>query len=100
MPINGKRWAFTKPSVDNAIDAPGVYGLYDANGNCIYYGSSETSIRTRLQRHQSGAEGPCTQSASSYNEEACSSPVAIERQLLLEYKRTYGVLPRCNSVIP
>lgn len=100
MPINGKRWNFSKPSVDAAEDKPGVYALYDGDV-LIYFGQSEDSIRKRLQRHQSGLEGPCTQGATAYAEEPCANPVAREAQLIAEYKRANGgKLPRCNEVTP
>jgi predicted GIY-YIG superfamily endonuclease len=100
MPINGKRWLFTKESVDAAEDVPGVYALYDGTV-LIYLGQSEESIRRRLQRHQSGKEGRCTQSATAYVEEPCSNPVAREAALIAEYKRAnQNKLPRCNEVTP
>lgn len=100
MPLSGPRHAFVKANVDASPDQPGVYGLYDENDFPIYYGSSEVSIRSRLQRHLAGIEGPCTQSASYYRRETCANPVARERALLQEHARIYGKLPRCNSMVP
>lgn len=100
MPVSGQRHDFTKANVDASPEVPGVYGLYDSSDFPIYYGSSEVSIRSRLQRHLAGLEGPCTKSATYYRREACPNPVARERALLQEHARAYGKLPRCNSVIP
>lgn len=96
MPINGKRWSFSKKSVDNAEDKPGVYALFDGQ-ELIYYGESEDSIRGRLQRHQSGTEGPCTQGATAYIEEPCNDPAAREAELIAEFVRINRRKPRCNE---
>lgn len=100
MPITNQKYAFTKANVDAAPDKPGVYGLYQ--GATIYYGSSEISIRSRLQRHQSGAEGSCTKSASTFNVELTTASNAKhrEKQLIDEHTRIHGKLPKCNEVSP
>jgi hypothetical protein len=100
MPLLGDRFEFTKANVDTSPEKLGVYGLYDASDFPIYYGSSEVSIRSRLQRHKAGLEGPCTQSATYYRREPCPNPVERERALLQEHARQYGKLPRYNSVVP
>lgn len=100
MAMNDYRATFNDLMINTAPDEPGVYALYD-NGTCIYYGSSTRSIRSRLKDHRSGAEGRCTQSATHFNYEVNSTdPVARERELILENKRIYGRLPRCNAVVP
>lgn len=91
---------FNKENVDAAPTHLGVYGLYDQFGFPIYYGSSLVSIRERLQRHISGAEGPCTQSAFAFNCELSVFPLIAEEVLLREHKKLYGSLPRCNEVMP
>lgn len=66
MPIVGDRYAFTKENVDKSPDEKGVYALYDGDV-LIYYGRASgdsVTIRTRLQSHQRGDEGRCTQSAT------------------------------------
>ncbi len=99
MPIAGQLYPFTKTNVDDAPGSPGVYGLY-RNGVTTYCGSSEVSIRTRLQRHKSGLEGPCTANAVFFNWEltAADYAKAREKQLLDEHVRQYGRLPQCNDV--
>jgi hypothetical protein len=96
MPISGQRWAFTKASVSNAIDRPGVYALFDG-AELIYFGQSERSVRERLLRHLNGLEGRCTQGASSFVEEECVNPPVREAILLEEFDRKHGRLPRCNE---
>jgi len=94
-----KKYAFTQRNVDQSPDEPGVYALFDGD-ELIYYGSSETSIRVRLQRHLAGQEGACTASATFFACEPCSNPVQREAALLAEYKRAHGKLPRCNEQMP
>ncbi len=98
MPVSGEEYPFTKKNVDGSPDKPGVYVLLK-NGGVSYYGMSTTSIRSRLQRHQSGAEGACTKAATHYKREITSAKDAPvrEAQLLAAYKNRYGKLPQCNE---
>ncbi|MCG3123013.1 MAG: hypothetical protein GIKADHBN_01421 [Phycisphaerales bacterium] len=96
MPITGNSYNFTKQNVDLSPDSPGVYALIQ-NGTIIYYGRATISIRSRLQSHYRGTEGPCTQAATEYMREECTNPVTREVELLAEYQRINGRLPRCNE---
>lgn len=97
MPINGGRHPLTEMYVNLlAPDEPGVYGLYDGP-EAIYYGSSERSIRSRLQDHLAGREGPRTRAASHFGLEVTPYPLTREGELLREYRARYGRLPRCND---
>lgn len=103
MPITGDLYNFTEDNVNGAPQSAGVYALYDAYKQLVYIGRAKggtTTIRSRLQDHKAGREGLCTQSASYYRREVCSNPVAREAELLMEYKRLNGRLPRCNDVMP
>jgi hypothetical protein len=101
MPIIGDMYTFSKENVDKSPDQHGVYALYDGE-ELIYYGRAEgkgVTIRSRLQRHQNGKEGSCTQGATGYRREATERAKEREEELLNEYKRTHGgKLPRCNDV--
>ena len=99
MPITGDQYEFSQDNVDKSPDSPGVYALLQS-GELIYYGKGDNSIRTRLQSHKAGREGRCTQSAHRYMREQCSNPAARERELLAEFQRANGRLPRCNEVMP
>ena len=102
MPISGDLYKFSKENVDKAPTKSGVYALYK-NGTLIYIGRSKgdtTTIRSRLQDHYAGRDGRCTQSADQYRREPCTNPVTRERELLEEYKRKNGTLPKCNEVMP
>ena len=102
MPVNGDSYAFSDENLSKAPDSAGVYVLYQ-NGTCIYIGRAQggsTTIRSRLKDHKSGREGRCTQVADTYKREPCSNPITRERELLEEFKQSYGKLPRCNEVMP
>jgi len=93
--------ASTQGNVDKAPTGPGVYELAQA-GEVIYVGSSESSLRSRLQSHQSGTEGACTKAATQYRRQVTASDRARgrERELLTAYKAAHGRLPKCNASIP
>jgi len=101
VPVSGDLYTFTQENVDKSPTDAGVYALYD-EGVTIYIGRGDgtNGIRARLQAHKRGDEGKCTQGASAYRREVCTNPVTRERELLQEYKAAYGMLPRCNNVMP
>lgn len=96
MPVNGNKVAFHQANIENAPDEPGVYVLY-VGGHLVYYGSTEKSIRSRLIDHLQGRGGECTAAATVYGCEISLQPLKRERELLIEYKSAYGVLPHCNG---
>jgi excinuclease UvrABC nuclease subunit len=99
MPISGDRYKFSSENVDIAPNDEGVYELYDGD-ELIYVGRAAglyVTIRTRLQSHLRGDEGRCTQRATAYRREVTNTPTAREKELLLEYRRLNGRLPRCND---
>ena len=92
MPITGDKYTFNTDNVSRAPQSHGMYQLYDGNIT-IYIGraaGTSVTIRSRLQDHLSGREGPCTQGASSYRREENSRPVAREKELLEEYYDQHG----------
>lgn len=96
MPINGNKVAFLEANIENAPDEPGVYVLY-VGGHLVYYGSTEKSIRSCLGDHLAGRRGECTAAATVYGCEISLKPLKRERELLIEYKSAYGVMPHCNG---
>jgi len=96
MTIQSEKILFVLGNLSVIPDKPGVYGLYQA-GQTIYYGKSSNSIRDRVENHMHGREGPCTHSADMFNWEEMHFPERREEQLLQEYRRFYGRLPRCND---
>jgi hypothetical protein len=99
MPISGSKYEFTEKNVNNAPDEHGVYALYD-DEILIYHGRAAgdgVAIRSRLQSHFGGDEGPCTRGATHYRREANNSPKHREKELLDEFEAKFGRLPRCNE---
>ena len=102
MPISGDLYDFTEQNVNSAPDQAGVYALYD-NGALIYIGRAQggyVTIRSRLQDHKAGRDGPCTSRATHYRREVTANAVNREKQLIDEYYYSYRQLPRCNDVRP
>lgn len=101
MGIDAPFHFFNDDGINNAPILDGVYGLYDGS-DTIYFGKGEGAegIRGRLKRHKAGYEGYCTKNADYFNYETCFTPSQRERELLQEYERLWGKLPRCNDVIP
>jgi len=99
MPVQGDTYTFNAKNIGISPNEPGVYALYDGS-QLIYYGSSDKSIRDRLQSHFDGDDGPCTEGSSVYKRETCNNGLQRERELLQAFKNHSGDLPRCNDVIP
>jgi hypothetical protein len=90
---------FDKSQVDMAPDTHGVYALGIAN-ELLYYGRAMgdgVTIKSRLQSHFRGDEGPCTQSAQYFKFEITEHAVQRESELLEAYRRQFGRLPQCNE---
>lgn len=95
------RYTFVEEVVGAAPNENGVYILYEGD-ELIYIGRAVgliVTIRSRLQRHLSGDEGPCTKRATQYSWYICEDGARVERELLERYFQTYGRLPRCNARI-
>ena len=93
------KYAFNEDNVNKSPDVQGIYQLYDGD-TLIYIGRADgktVTIRSRLQAHLRGDEGPCTQSATTYSRYEHSNPKAEEIRLLDAFKARWGRLPRCNS---
>jgi hypothetical protein len=101
MPVAGDLYTFNQENVDRAPTDKGVYSLHEGSETTyIGRGDGENGIRARLQAHLRGDEGSCTQQAKAYRREVCNDPTSRERELLVEYRRANGKLPRCNEVMP
>lgn len=98
MPIASPRYAFTEVMVSGAPPDPGVYALWE-NDELIYYGRAAgpgATIQSRLREHLQGLAG-CTSGATHYGWEITNNARGREIDLLREYQRSHGKLPRCNS---
>ena len=98
MPIASPRYAFNATMIAGAPPDPGVFALWE-NEELIYYGRAlgdGATIQSRLREHlESGAHG--TSDATHYGWEIAANPRVREAELLREFEKMHGRLPRCNS---
>jgi hypothetical protein len=89
----GRRYRFSRVVLGGAPHEPGVYTLWQ-HEEVIYYGRAHggATLRSRLLEHfEAGVE------ATHYSWEISREPVARERELLSEFRRAFGRLPRLNE---
>jgi hypothetical protein len=92
-------YAFTQTNVNAAPATHGIYVLYTGN-EITYIGRAAgdgVTIRSRLQSHLSGNEGPCTKASTQFLAETNSRPISREKELLEWFERENKRLPRCNE---
>lgn len=94
MPIASPRYAFNRTMVSGAPPDPGVFALWEGE-ELIYYGRAH-SIQALLHERLERAD-PCTARATHYGWELAGAPALREAELLREYLRANGRLPRCNA---
>jgi hypothetical protein len=94
MPIASPRYAFNVTMVSGAPPDTGVFALWEGE-ELIYYGRAH-SIQAQLREHLAHSE-PCTARATHYGWEISGNPPGREAELLGEYRRAHGRLPRCNA---
>ena len=98
MPIASPRYAFNAVMVAGAPPDPGVFALWERD-ELIYYGRAlggGATIQSRLREHLESGEH-CTSGATHYGWEISSNPRVREGELLREYEKSHGRLPRCNA---
>jgi hypothetical protein len=89
-PEPSRRYKFARIVLQGAPQDAGVYALWDEE-ELVYYGRA-ASIRSRLlEHHQQGMQ------ATHYSWEMCADPVSREAELLREYRRLFGRLPKGNA---
>ena len=99
MPIWSRRWPFLDYTVDAAPLDAGVYALWK-DEELVYIGASNgdnSSIRARLKEHLSGTHGDYTRSADHYSWEVAADPRKREMEVLEQFRRKHGRLPRFNE---
>jgi uncharacterized protein with von Willebrand factor type A (vWA) domain len=98
VPIASPRYAFNATMIAGAPPDPGVFALWE-NDELIYYGralGTGATIQSRLREHlETGTRG--TAGATHYAWEIAANPRLREAELLREFERAHGRLPRCNS---
>ena len=98
MPIASPRYAFTASMIAGAPPDPGVFALWESD-ELIYYGRANgqvVTIQSRLRESLQAGDG-CTGRATHYGWEITANARAREAELLREYERSHGHLPRCNA---
>ena len=96
--LYNKRYEFAVWAVPGAPDDPGVYCLW-VGDELIYIGCAEApsaSIRSRLSDHLSG-QTPGPAGITHYAWEISRRPRERELELLQEFERRFGRLPRLNG---
>ena len=99
MPVASPRYEFNATMVSGAPPDPGVFALWE-NDELIYYGRAlgeGATIQSRLREHLENRSAYCTGRATHYGWEITSNPRLREAELLREYERAHGRLPRCNA---
>jgi len=97
--LYNKRYAFAAWAISGAPDDPGVYCLW-VGDELIYIGCAEApsaSIRSRLADHFAEHAVGAGQSATHYSWEISRRPGERELELLQEFERRFGRLPRLNG---
>ena len=99
MPIEMKRYPFTRPILEYApSDVGGVYVLWEGD-EVIYIGrtGNTTNIRACLLDHLEGTRGACTRNATHYSWEITIWDSARETELLALFARENRKDPRCQQ---
>lgn len=99
MPIRGSKKRFTDKNISNAPTEGGVYQI-TKNGKTIYIGKGDGKggIKDRLQAAKRG-DTPGVSKGTSFQTERAKNPSKREKQLLEQYKKETGKLPRHNDKI-
>lgn len=94
-PEPSRRYKFTRIVLQGAPQDAGIYALWDGD-ELIYYGRA-LSIRARLLEHYEERLDTFAHRATHYSWEICDDPAAREGELLREFRRMFGRLPRGNA---
>ncbi|HEX6267812.1 MAG TPA: hypothetical protein VFZ81_13070 [Burkholderiales bacterium] len=98
MPISAPRFKYTRFIAEGAPETHGLYALWE-DDELVYLGlaASEATIRGLLLEHLEGKRFPGAAGATHYSWELSLQPAARETELLREFRRRFGRLPRCNG---
>jgi len=98
MPFSQHRWPLTSSLVADAPDEPGVFAVWE-NDELVYIGHAKrrTGLRAALTEHLQDRV-PCTREATHYAWRISLNPEKTERDVLADYYRERGMLPRCNRL--
>jgi excinuclease UvrABC nuclease subunit len=77
---------------------PGVYVLYDKKLNVLYIGASENLQKEFTKYVDTDFENdPCKQQTYTYQRIFIENPNERKIELLENFKREHGHIPRCNE---
>ncbi len=77
---------------------PGVYVFYDKNFEAIYIGESENLQKEFAKYVDTNLENDaCKHKTHTYQRTFVENPKERQRQLLEEFKKEHGKIPRCNA---
>jgi excinuclease UvrABC nuclease subunit len=95
-------YALTEPHVDMVPEVPGVYWLGENDQNkqvvTIYIGKAVFNLRQRIKDHLTTTDR-CIMRSTHFAYERHSNPDAREKELLQDFLRRNGRLPRCNDQV-
>jgi hypothetical protein len=95
-------WGVLRPfddwHINRVLRTAGVYALYEGR-ETIYLGTAKggEGVRGMLINHKDGLEGECTKQATHFRYEHSNDPDSRLLELLDEYNKVYGSLPKCNE---
>jgi hypothetical protein len=97
LPIRNPKYRLTRALVEGAPEEAGVFALWEGD-ELIYLGraSPGATIRQRLEEHLEQRVA-CTTRASHYSWELSLRPAQRELEILREFNRQLGRLPKCNA---
>lgn len=82
---------------ENTVRTKGVYALYNAEKNLIYYGKAQKQgLCEKLLMH-TNPESDCLKSVHYFSFEVTNHPDKRYAQLIRKYQNTHGKLPECNE---
>jgi hypothetical protein len=87
-------WRFTPDAIEAIPEAAGVFAFFSESGQLILLGSATKSLRAIFLSHWKGYEGGSTCGAAFVGWELHNVPLTREAELVQQYARTYGRIPR------
>ena len=95
MALVATNYLLNSGNIQNVPVREGVYELSDTNKTIIYIGRSD-NLQDRLHQHLNTTD-PCIVNAKYFRYEVTWNSENRETELLEEFKRRNGRLPRCND---
>ena len=98
MPISGSFY-FWGEKARNVPSKAAVYELYDENYRLIFVGES-SNLKEKFAEYSEThfSKDPCKVATKYYKREFTSNTKERKKEILEEYKKKYGKLPKCNIV--